>query len=59
MGEWETYSMVVTGVVPDLNAQAAGLDAAMAPDEEGAENGLGEEVEDAVEDGLGITVAKC
>lgn len=55
----KTYSVVITGVVPDFDTQSAGLDATVAPEEESAEDGLGEEVEDAVEDGLGVTVATC
>lgn len=46
------HSVVV--VVADLEAEASGVDVAVAPKEEGAEDGLGEEVEDAIEDGFAV-----
>ena len=46
------HSVVV--VVADLEAEASWVDVAVAPEEEGTEDGLGEEVEDAVEDGFAI-----
>ena len=41
-------------IVVDVEAKTGRVNAAVAPDEESAEDGLGEEVEDTVEDGLGV-----
>lgn len=46
------HSVVV--VVPDLETQASGVNVPVAPEEESTEAGLGEEVEDTVEDGLAV-----
>lgn len=46
------HSVVV--VVPDLETEASGVDVPVAPEEESTEDGLGEEVEDTVEDSLAI-----
>lgn len=46
------HSVVV--VVADLEAETRGVNVAVAPEEEGTEDGLGEEVEDAVEDGFAV-----
>ena len=40
--------------VADVEAETGDVDVAVAPDEEGAEDGLGHDVEDAVEDSLGV-----
>lgn len=41
-------------VVADHETQASGVDVAMAPEEESTEDGLGHDVENTVEDGLGV-----
>ena len=43
-------------VVSDSEADVCGLDATMAHDEESTEYGLGDDVQNAVEDSLGIGV---
>lgn len=44
----------VVVVVSDLEAQTRGVDVAVAPEEQGAEDGFGEEIQDAVEDGFAV-----
>jgi hypothetical protein len=44
----------ITIVVSDRHADRRGVDVTVAPDEEGAEDGLGDEVEDTVEDGFRV-----
>merc|ERR1712137_287546 len=46
--------VVVTLVVHDVHANVGRIDVAVAPDEESTEAGLGDEVKDGVEDGLGV-----
>ena len=46
--------VVVTLVVHDVHANVGRVDVAVAPDEESTEAGLGDEVKDGVEDGLGV-----
>lgn len=41
-------------IVADVDAEAVGVDVAVTPEEEGTEDGLGQDVENAVEDGLGV-----
>jgi len=48
LGDWRVV------IVADVEADLGRVDVAVAPDDEGSENGLGEEVEDTVEDGLRV-----
>lgn len=41
-------------VIPDVETESCGVNVAMAPEQQGPKDGLGEEIQDAVEDGLGI-----
>ena len=41
-------------VIPDVETEPCWVNAAMTPEQKGPENWLGEEIQDAVEDGLGI-----
>ena len=46
--------VVGVGVVVDVDAKLLRSDVTVAPDEESTEAGLGDEVKDGVEDGLGV-----
>ena len=44
----------IVGVVADVDAQARGVDVAVAPEKERSETGLGQDVQDTVESSLGV-----
>ena len=41
-------------IVPDMQTQSSGVNITMTPEQQGAKDRLGEQIQDAVEDGLGI-----